>query len=95
MKTVKERYDAAVHAVQSAIAFMMNYGYKGTEPKHLRVGIHSALVNDAALADILIKKGIITQEEYAESVMEWMEKEVEDLTQYAKKLSKLDNISFG
>ncbi len=59
----RKRYIDLLHAVQSGIAAMMNYGNE-TDPKHLRVGVNSAMINDAALVELLIVKGIITREEY-------------------------------
>lgn len=55
-------------------------------PKHLRVGVNSALVNDAALARLLIRKGLITLEEYESAIAYQMELEVQayetNLSQY-------------
>jgi hypothetical protein len=45
-------------------------------PKHLRVGINVAMVDHGALVDLLIKKGLFTEEEYAEVLVESMRKEV-------------------
>ena len=70
-------YQQAAHAMQSGVAMMMNYDNTETEPKHLRVGLNSAFVNDAALAQLLIDKGIITLQEYQDSLTKEMNKEVE------------------
>jgi hypothetical protein len=49
----------------------------GPEPaKHLRVGINTALVDLAALARLLVRKGVITEAEYAAALAESMEEEV-------------------
>lgn len=56
------------------------------EHKHLRVGINTAHVDHAALAGLLIKKGIITQEEYMDALVEAMEAEVK---RYEAHLSKI------
>lgn len=71
------RYRAAAHAMQSGVAMEMNYPERAsaTEPKHLRVGVNSAMVNDVALATLLIEKGIITKPEYHEAVASAMEDE--------------------
>lgn len=61
-------YEQAMHGVQSGVAYEMANGGAATEPKHLRTGINSAMVNDAALARLLIAKGIITEGEYVEEV---------------------------
>ena len=51
-------------------------GHDGTSPKHLRVGINSALVSHAALVKLLIEKGILTEGEYVASQADAMETEV-------------------
>jgi hypothetical protein len=76
---LKQRYFELMHAMQSGVAFSEQAGidYGSTSPKHLRVGINSAMVNDAALTTLLLKKGIITEEEYWTALVEQLEKEVE------------------
>lgn len=62
-------YEEALHGMQSGVFHEMNKGAdKSTTPKHLRVGINSSMISDAALAYLLIKKGIITEEEYKEEL---------------------------
>ena len=78
-------YADAVHAMQTGVAYeMSNYRPSSatdpdlaTSPKHLRVGINSALCDNAALARLLVDKGIITEEEYAEAVRIEMCREVD------------------
>lgn len=70
-----ERYAAAAHAMQSGVATEMNYNPKPTEPKHLRVGVNSAMVDSSALAELLISKGVITEDEYLEAIATGMERE--------------------
>ena len=78
--TPQERYVAASHAMQSGVAMDMttdpNQKSQGaTTPKHLRVGINSAMVDASALAELLMAKGIITQAEYLEAIAAGMERE--------------------
>ena len=61
-------YNDAMHGVQTGIAFDISAGSKIGEPKHLRVGIDSAHITDLAMTRLLIRKGIITEEEYLEEV---------------------------
>lgn len=70
-------YEEAIHAMQSGVAMMMNYDQKATDPKHLRVGINSAMVSDSALVRLLISKGIITIEEYKKALTEEANAEVD------------------
>jgi hypothetical protein len=70
------RYAAAAHAMQSGVRFMQEVGgaTDGT-PKHLRTGVNSALCSSAALARLLIEKGIITEQEHAIAQADEMERE--------------------
>jgi hypothetical protein len=67
-------YAEAMHAMQTGVA---NLSGNDLAPKHLRVGINSALVDNAALARLLVKKGVFTQEEYTEEVRLEMCREVD------------------
>lgn len=73
---LRERYARAAHAMQSGVAMEHGRGSQDGTPKHLRVGVNSALVNDAALARLLLAKGFITDAEYLEAVTVEMEDEV-------------------
>lgn len=62
-------YEAAGHAVQSAIAFKMEKEPEGaTTPKHLRVGIDMSKSDMLGLVMLLMNKGVITEDEYEEYV---------------------------
>ena len=71
-------YFELCHAMQSGVASKMNYDPTETEPKHLRVGVNSALVSNGALVQLLIDKGVFTQDEYMEKLTEYMEREVKN-----------------
>lgn len=71
------RYNAACHAMQSGVAMKMGYDAGETTPKHLRVGVNSAMVDSAALAELLMHKGVISSQEYLNALMQGMEREVE------------------
>lgn len=83
---MKKTYEEAMHAVQSGVAMEIQKDPHSIEPKHLRVGINSALCDSAAIAHLLIKKGVFTEEEYIEAVTEEANKEVE---RYEDMLSKM------
>ena len=74
-KTDIDRYFAAAHAMQSGVAMEMNHRPQPTEPKHLRVGVNSAMVDHQALAKLLMDKGIITNDEYEKAIADAMEAE--------------------
>jgi hypothetical protein len=65
---LKERYSAACHAMQSGVRGMMDVEADHQQkdpmtwthsPKHLRVGVNSALVDNAALANSRLTKTCI------------------------------------
>lgn len=72
----QKRYHGAAHAMQSGVAAEMTKDNGPTTPKHLRVGVNSALVNQEGLAQLLIDKGLITEEEYTKAIADAMEREV-------------------
>jgi hypothetical protein len=58
-------------------AVKLQQGRQGEDtPSGLRVGVNSAMVNDVALATLLIEKGIITEDEYEGAIADAMETEV-------------------
>lgn len=91
----RQRYQELAHAMQTGVAYVMAKDPSGSTTKHLRVGINSALVNDAAIASFLIKKGIITEEEYMDEILVQLEKEVERYTQEVNRLYGANNIKLG
>lgn len=76
------KYHDKCHAMQSGVAMKMNYDPDDTSPKHLRVGVNSALCDQAALVRLLVEKGIITQAEYEAAITDEMGREVERYEQW-------------
>jgi hypothetical protein len=74
-KEQHRRYLRAAHAVQSGIAALLERDPKIGTPKHLRVGIDTGKAEHAALARLLIAKGMITEEEYTEAIIAGVEAE--------------------
>ncbi len=74
----RARYDAACHAIQSGVKFEheMLRSDDGS-PKHLRVGVNLAQVSVAALAGLLIDRGLFTMDEYEAAMALAAEQEVE------------------
>ena len=72
-----DRYLKAMHAVQTGIAFRMEHDTNIALPKHMRTGIDSAMVTDAAIATLLISKGIFTRDEYDAELANQAEAEAE------------------
>lgn len=70
------QYLARQHAMQTGVAMRLESGVsKECEPKHLRVGINTAMTDHQALVELLITKGVITQEEYMEAIAVTMDRE--------------------
>ncbi len=82
MRDLGLSYEAALHGVQSAVKYEMEHDAHGsTRPllddlKHLRVGIDARASDAAGLGGLLIKKGIITLEEYNEAMRLAMNEEL-------------------
>ena len=78
------------HRVQSGVAFLQGQAeikgerYESTEPKHLRVGVNSALVEASALAALLFRKKVITAEEYFDTLIEFWGYEVDSYQRNVK-----------
>lgn len=70
-----KRYAKAAHAMQTGVAYVMDKEPAETTPKHLRVGVNSAMVDASAVAKLLISKGIFTEEEYVKAIADAMEAE--------------------
>lgn len=73
----KKEYLAACHAMQSGVAQEMVTHPAATHPKHLRVGVNTVLVDHGALVGLLVKKGLITEQEYIDAITAGMRLEVE------------------
>lgn len=72
---LKRRYLAAMHAVQTGVALSIERGSKESTPKHLRLGVNSAMIDSSAMAKLLIEKGIVSETEYLEMLVKVAEEE--------------------
>jgi hypothetical protein len=73
-------YLTALHGMQAGVALDIERAGvdgAGANPKHLRVGINSGAVTAAAIAGLLIAKGVFTMEEYQEALTKEANAEVE------------------
>lgn len=86
VEKLKDRYVALVHAMQSGVAMLMHHEPGETEPKHLRVGVNSALCDSGALAELLLAKGVFTEEEYLKAICTTLERDVKS---YESKLEAI------
>ncbi len=92
----EEGGEKALHAMQTGVEMMMQKGHKETLPKHLRVGVNSAMIDSAAVASLLIEKGVFTEEEYYERLGDFAER---DAASYAAMVNEAfgtdDRITLG
>lgn len=82
---MSDEYGNKLHAVQTGIAMEIEIGKAATSPKHLRVGINSAMCDHAALVRLLIEKGVITAEEYITEIEAELDREI---ARYEERLSE-------
>lgn len=66
VEVFRKRYVAALHAVQSGVALAITQGSSEATPKHLRVGVNSAMIDASAIARLPMQKGVFTEREYFE-----------------------------
>lgn len=78
--------------MQTAVALSLGRGGDEASPKHLRVGVNSALCNQAALVRLLVSKGIITWDEYGKEVADEVEREVK---RHREQLGLPDNVELA
>ena len=71
----EKRYLAAAHGMQTGVAYELEKDPSSATPKHLRVGINSAMVEFGALVKLLVDKGIITEAEFMRELADAMERE--------------------
>lgn len=89
---VLQRYEALSHAMQSGVAALEALAAQGKcragelEPKHLRVGVNSAMIETSSLGRLLVAKGVFTWPEYWSSIIVTLEAEV---ASYEKKIAEI------
>ena len=69
-------YLQAMHAMQAGVGFDQDTNSEDGSPKQLRTGINARACDHTALVRLLIKKGIISEEEYLEEIRLEMNREV-------------------
>jgi hypothetical protein len=71
----RARYLHHSHRMQAGVEYLKDKSDQA--PKMLRVGVNAAMSDQSGLASLLIKKGIITQAEYAKAMADAMEREAD------------------
>lgn len=75
LEEYRQRYERAMHAVQSGVAAKMTYDPTDTTPKHLRTGVNSAMVQHSGLVLLLMRKGVISESDYWAAMADAAEQE--------------------
>lgn len=89
----ERRYYSALHGMQSGVAFRQNDpANTECQPKHLRVGVNSALVDSATVVKLLIAKGIFTEVEYFDMLATTMEQERDNYEKLVQKQAGTDKV---
>lgn len=77
IKALQIRYRELVHAMRSGVELdLMLRPDDGQLNKHLRMSIDVAMSDHAALTRILVSRGLITELEYHQALVDAMESEV-------------------
>lgn len=71
-----QRYNRAVHCIQAGSKLM---AHRNGEHPQSRIGINIAMRDHASLVELLVAKGIITQDEYTKALADGAEVEVGQL----------------
>ena len=72
------------HAIQTGVGYEHEYGSQDGTPKHLRTGLANVMSDFGSLGRLLIAKGLITEAEYFEAILEGLRQEV---AEYERRLT--------
>lgn len=82
---LQTEYEALLHAMQTGVKYEQEWGVSDAQsPKHLRVGVNSAIIQNSALVILLVNKGVITWLEYWQAQVDAFRQEV---AEYEERLS--------
>ncbi len=92
IKDLIVKHQRLCHAMQTGVSYDLetDTGRPSGMPKHLRVAVNVALCDHAGLVRLLISKGIITDLEYYQAIVDEMEREVERYVQRLKEYYSTD-----
>lgn len=90
LQSFHEEYARLAHAVQSGVAAEMHHdlpaaGFSEEQInvlKHLRVGIDTAKADIGTISDLLIRKGLVTEDEVFTALLDGMRAEVKRYEKY-------------
>lgn len=76
-----EEYARLAHAIQSAVALSHTRGSPDGSPKHLRTGVNLAMCDIGSIGRLLVRKGVVTEAEYFEAVLDGLRRELDTYEQ--------------
>lgn len=71
-----DEYGRLAHAIQTGVAYDHEYGSADGSPKHLRTGLACVMSDFGSMGRLLIAKGLITEAEYFEAMLDGLRREV-------------------
>ena len=72
----QDEYMALMHQMQTGVAFTMHRSDEAS-PKHLRVGVNSAICMVSALVKTLVEADVIIWEDFRDSEIEMLKQDIE------------------
>jgi hypothetical protein len=81
----QQRYMHHLHRMQAGVALQQGIDPTDGAPKHLRVGINSAHISHAALVRVLVARGLISNDEYVEALIQQTQEEADS---YEERLAR-------
>ena len=69
-------YEYLLRAIQTGVATEHELGSTDGRPKHLRMGVMSALTSGGALVRLLVSKGVFTEAEHGSFLIEILREEL-------------------
>jgi len=85
LERLLDEHTSLSHALQSGVRWEQERGSDDGSPRHLRTGVNIVMRDLGSIVNLLVRKGVITDLEYAEAIVEGMREEVEA---YEKRISE-------
>lgn len=77
LEKLRQEHIVLSHAMQAGVAFCQKNNFTDEcSAKHLRVGLNVTMSDQGGLVALLVQKGVITEKEYFETIVETMRQEV-------------------
>lgn len=77
-------YKQLAHAIQTGVMYEQTAGSADGAPKHLRTGLNCVMADVGSLGRLFIAKGLITEQEYFDTILDGLRREVATYEQRIK-----------